>query len=127
LKRLENTSIQAHSALGALPKELNHHGENMKEEQRKDPLLKNLWQKVESKDDEYKGCVACQKIGKLRKRIAPLQPLPIIDTPFLIIAMDFVGPLPMTKQEKIYFLFSWNMLQNGQKLRLYQLLPVELQ
>ena len=50
------------------------------------------------------GCVACQKIGKLRKRVAPLQPLPIIDIPFLRIAMDFVGPLSTTKQGKIYIL-----------------------
>ena len=50
------------------------------------------------------GCVACQKIGKLRKRVVPLQPLPIIDTPFLRIAIDFVGPLPRTKQGKKYIL-----------------------
>ena len=37
------------------------------------------------------GCVASQKIGKLRKRIAIL---------FLRIAMDFVGPLPRTNNYK---------------------------
>ena len=50
------------------------------------------------------GCVACQKIDKLRKRVVPLQPSPIIDTPFLRIAIDFVGPLPRTKQGKKYIL-----------------------
>ena len=50
------------------------------------------------------GSVACQKIGKLRKRVVPLQPLPIIDTPFLRIAIDFAGPLPRTKQGKKYIL-----------------------
>ena len=50
------------------------------------------------------GCVACQEIGKLRKRVVPLQPLPIIDTPFLRIAIDFIGPLPRTKQGKRYIL-----------------------
>ena len=50
------------------------------------------------------GCVACQKIGNLGKHVAPLPPLPIIDIPFLRIAMDIVGPLPRTKQEKKYIL-----------------------
>ena len=47
LKRSEKrASKQAHAALEALPKELDNNGENMSEEQRKDPSLKLLWQKV---------------------------------------------------------------------------------
>ena len=47
LKRFEKrVSKQADAALGALPKELDHNGENMSEEQRKDPLLKLHWQRV---------------------------------------------------------------------------------
>ena len=43
LKRSEKrASKQAHAALEALPKELDHNGENMSEEQRKDPSLKLL-------------------------------------------------------------------------------------
>ena len=55
-KRSEKrASKQVHAALEALPKELDHNGDNMSEEQRKDPSLKLLWQKVEYKDKEYQN------------------------------------------------------------------------
>ena len=50
------------------------------------------------------SCFDCQKVGRQRKRVAPFQTLPIIDTPFSRIAMDFVGPLPRTKQGKRYII-----------------------
>ena len=50
------------------------------------------------------SCFDCQKVGRQRKSVAPLQTLPIIDTPFSRIAMDFVGPLPRTKQGKRYII-----------------------
>ena len=40
------------------------------------------------------SCFDCQKVGRQRKSVAPLQTLPIIDTPFSTVAKDFLGPLP---------------------------------
>ena len=48
------------------------------------------------------GCPQCQRVGRRRKKVAPLQPLPTIGTPFLRVTMDFVGPLPRTAKGKEY-------------------------
>lgn len=47
--------------------------------------------------------------------MAPLQPLPVIDQPFSRIAMDFVEPLPRTKQGKSYILvlMDYNQMARG--------------
>lgn len=40
------------------------------------------------------ACSECQKTAPGRNIRAPLVPLPVIDEPFQMIAMDIVGPLP---------------------------------
>ena len=49
-------------------------------------------------------CVECQRAAKRPSVRAPLQPLPVIDTPFERMAMDVVGPLPSTKRGNEYLL-----------------------
>ena len=51
-----------------------------------------------------RSCGACQKTAQNRGKPAPLIPLPIIDVPFQRIAMDIVGPLPMSRSGKRYVL-----------------------
>ena len=46
------------------------------------------------------------KLGRQRKRVAPLQLLPVISEPFHRIAMDFTGPLPRTKGGKCYIIVA---------------------
>ena len=41
---------------------------------------------------------------KKKKKVAPLQPLPVISKPFVRVAMDFVGPLPLTRKGKQYII-----------------------
>ena len=49
-------------------------------------------------------CVECQRAAKRPSVRAPLQLLPVIDTPFERMAMDVVGPLPSTKRGNKYLL-----------------------
>ena len=46
------------------------------------------------------------KIRQAKKRVAPLQPLPVISEPFHRIAMDFTGPLPRSKGGKCYIIVA---------------------
>lgn len=46
----------------------------------------------------------CQKAARAVNCRAPLQPLPVIPTPFSRLAFDLVGPLPRTKQGHRYLL-----------------------
>lgn len=43
-----------------------------------------------------RACPVCQKGNAQRPLRAPLCPLPVVDTPFERIAVDFIGPLPRT-------------------------------
>ena len=44
--------------------------------------------------DEYcRGCAECQKTAPGRQAVAPLIPLPIVDSPIDRITMGIVGPL----------------------------------
>ena len=43
------------------------------------------------------GCAECQKTAPGRQAVAPLVPLPIVDSLFERIAMDIVGPLPRSR------------------------------
>ena len=51
-----------------------------------------------------RSCVECQKAARAVNCRAPLQPLPVIPTPFSRLAFDLVGPLPRTKQGHRYLL-----------------------
>lgn len=51
-----------------------------------------------------RACVECQKSARSTNLKAPLQPLPIITTPFSRVAVDLVGPLPRSKQGHKYLL-----------------------
>ena len=51
-----------------------------------------------------RSCPKCQKTAVIQKNRAPLKPLPIIDVPFLRIAMDIVGPLVRTDKGNRYVL-----------------------
>ena len=51
-------------------------------------------------------CPECQKAAPHTHQRAPLQPLPVITTPFAKIAFDIVGPLPKTKSGFKYLLTS---------------------
>ena len=51
-----------------------------------------------------RSCVECQKAARAVNCKAPLQPLPVIPTPFSRLAFDLVGPLPRTKQGHRYLL-----------------------
>ena len=50
------------------------------------------------------SCPVCQKAEPPTHHRAPLQPLPVIDTPFQRVAMDIFGPLKRTKQGNRYIL-----------------------
>lgn len=50
------------------------------------------------------ACGECQKTAPGRKIRAPLIPLPVIDEPFHLIAMDIVGPLPRSHAGSKYIL-----------------------
>jgi len=49
-------------------------------------------------------CPDCQKAARAINNRAPLQPLPVIPTPFSRLAFDLVGPLPRTKSGFKYLL-----------------------
>ena len=51
-----------------------------------------------------KECVECQKSNKSKLGKAPLVNLPVVTTPFDRIAIDVVGPLPLTSRENRYIL-----------------------
>jgi len=55
--------------------------------------------------DYCKSCDMCQRLGKGQKPApAPLIPLPLITEPFTCIAIDIVGPLPVTKSGNRFIL-----------------------
>ena len=49
-------------------------------------------------------CMECQKVNLAREGKAPLVSLPVISTPFDRIAIDVVGPLPITDRKNRYIL-----------------------
>lgn len=49
-------------------------------------------------------CEICQRRTPYKPPPVPLQPLPIIGTPFARIGMDLIGPLPRTKKGNLYAL-----------------------
>ncbi len=53
-----------------------------------------------------RACLECQRANKHHLPPVPLQPLPIIDTPFKRIGMDMTGPLPTTAEGNRYVLVS---------------------
>ena len=73
-----------------------------------DRLLKRFyWPNVFHDTKEYcYSCANCQKsvTGKRQISKAPLEPLPVISTPFERIAIDIVGPLERTKSGNKYIL-----------------------
>lgn len=48
--------------------------------------------------DCLQSCHVCQLVGKPNQKVlvAPLQPIPVIGTPFHRVIIDMVGPLPRT-------------------------------
>ena len=51
-----------------------------------------------------KACPECQRTASGKTVRAPMIPLPIIEEPFQLIAMDIVGPLPWSRQGHRYIL-----------------------
>ncbi|XP_026050763.1 uncharacterized protein LOC113037671 [Carassius auratus] len=51
-----------------------------------------------------KSCPVCQKVSLRRPSKAPLQPLPIIDTPFERLGMDVVGPVERSRSGNRFML-----------------------
>ena len=61
-------------------------------------LQRFYWPTLFKDVDEYcRGCAECQKTAPGRQAVAPLIPLPVVDSPFERIAMDIVGPLPRSR------------------------------
>ena len=54
--------------------------------------------------DHCRICIQCQKSSTRTVKKVPLVPLPIMDEPFIRIAMDIVGPLPRSSSGKRYIL-----------------------
>ncbi|GFV82477.1 retrovirus-related Pol polyprotein from transposon 17.6 [Trichonephila clavipes] len=101
-------------------------GVEFKEEQRKCPYLKPLWDKaLTGIDKEFrvirgklsegrkdveefvKTCDSCQRVGKPRdKAKAPLKLVPIISEVFSKINIDAVGPLPVSAKQNRYLITS---------------------
>ena len=54
--------------------------------------------------DLCRRCQTCQRTAQGTTRKVPLVPLPVISTPFTRIAMDMVGPLPVTDKGHKYIL-----------------------
>ena len=54
--------------------------------------------------DLCRRCQTCQRTAQGTTRKVPLVPLPVISTPFTRIAMDMVGPLPVTDEGHKYIL-----------------------
>ena len=55
-----------------------------------------------------KSCDTCQRRGKF-KRVEPLHPIPVGE-PFYRIGIDYVGPLPKTKEGNRYIIVAMNYL-----------------
>uniref|UniRef100_A0A8C1KT19 Gypsy retrotransposon integrase-like protein 1 n=1 Tax=Cyprinus carpio TaxID=7962 RepID=A0A8C1KT19_CYPCA len=51
-----------------------------------------------------KSCPVCQKVSLRRPSKAPLQPLPVIDTPFERLGMDVVGPVERSRSGNRFML-----------------------
>ena len=49
-------------------------------------------------------CTECQRVNDVKGNIAPLNPLPIVPTPWEKIALDIVGPITRTKRGHKYLL-----------------------
>ncbi|GFV00689.1 retrovirus-related Pol polyprotein from transposon 412 [Trichonephila clavipes] len=87
-------------------------GIEFKEEQRKCPDLKPLWDKaLTGIDKEFrefvKTCDSCQRVGKPRdKAKAPLKLVPIISEEFSKVNIDAVGPLPVSTKQNRYLITS---------------------
>ncbi|GFU13822.1 retrovirus-related Pol polyprotein from transposon 297 [Trichonephila clavipes] len=110
----------------------NVNGIEFKEEQRKCPDLKPLWDKAQTGIDKefrvirgklvrvaktkrgrrdveefVKTCDSCQRVGKPRdKAKAPLKLVPIISEVFSKINIDAVGPLPVSTKQNRYLITS---------------------
>ncbi|XP_072019070.1 uncharacterized protein [Amphiura filiformis] len=75
-------------------------------ERTKDRLLASFyWPGIFACVANYcKTCHVCQMVKSISQDKAPLCPLPIIDEPFKRVAIDIVGPLPLTKSRKRFVL-----------------------
>ena len=61
------------------------------------------WPQMYENIREYvKSCDSCQRRGKYKQN-EPLHPIPV-HSPFYQIGIDFVGPLPKTKEENKYII-----------------------
>ena len=67
------------------------------------------WPQMYENIQEYvKSCDSCQRRGKYRRN-EPLHPIPV-HSPFYQIGIDFVGPLPRTKDGNKYIITVINYL-----------------
>ena len=68
-----------------------------------------FWPQMYENIREYvKSCDACQRRGKSRNK-QPLHPIPV-HSPFYQIGIDFVGPLPKTKEGNRYIIVAMDYL-----------------
>lgn len=66
------------------------------------------WPSVSKSTKVYcRTCDTCQRMGKGARRVpAPLQSLPLVNTPFERVAIDIIGPLPTCKQSGNRFILT---------------------
>ncbi len=72
----------------------------------KHKIMRNFfWPNMSTDIKAYcQSCVPCQKTAKKTLPQAPLQTTPTFTTPFARVALDVVGPLPLTDRKHMYVL-----------------------
>ena len=73
-----------------------------------------------------KRCLTCQKMAQASFRKAKLVQFPVIEVPFIRIAMDMVGPLPRTEESQSYILTIKAMSPDIPMLSLSRLPPARI-
>ena len=69
-------------------------------------IMRNFfWPNITKDVKAYcRSCERCQKTAKKDHRLAPLQTTPTFTTPFKRVALDVVGPLPLTTRKNMFIL-----------------------
>ena len=69
-------------------------------------IMRNFfWPNITKDVKAYcRSCERCQKTAKKDHRLAPLQTTPTFTTPFKRVALDVVGPLPLTARKNMFIL-----------------------
>ena len=69
-------------------------------------IMRNFfWPNITKDVKTYcRSCERCQKTAKTDHRLTPLQTIPTFTTPFKRVALDVVGPLPLTAHKNMFIL-----------------------